>query len=183
MAFWGNFVGYQVVWFAIVIGAGQGQPWPGVGAAVAFVAWQSWGPQRALMLRLVAVALLVGAVIDGALSAGGLLAYASPWPSPPWPPVWILAIWAAFAVTLPRSLAFLQGRPWVAATFGAVGGPLAYLAAARLGSAVAFAMPRWPALLVLALAWAVAMPLLAGLARRFSGAALLPTPANGVPSR
>lgn len=183
MTFWGNLIGYQVVWFAIVIGAGQGWPWPGVVAALAFVTWQSWGAQRTLALRLVAASLASGLLIDGALAASGLLAYASPWPSPHGPPLWILAIWAAFAVTLPRSLAFLQGRPWLAAAFGAVGGPLAYLAAARLGSSVVFPTPSWPALAVLALAWAMAMPLLAGLAAHLFRAEKAPTLANGVLSR
>lgn len=183
MTFWGNLLGYQVVWFTIVIGAGHGQPWPGILTALAFVIWQARGAQRVLMLRLVAAALAAGLVIDGALAASGVLAYASPWPSPPWPPVWILAIWAAFAVTLPRSLAFLQGRPWLAAAFGAMGGPLAYLAASRLGSAVVLSTPSWSALAVLALAWAVAMPLLAGLASHLSRAATAPTLAPGVLSQ
>ena len=183
MSFWGSLIGYQVTWFAIVIGAGREQPWPGIVTALGFVIWQSWGAQRALMLRLVAVALLAGLVIDGALVRNGMLVYASPWPSPQWPPLWILAIWAAFAVTLPRSLAFLQGRPWLAAALGAVGGPLAYLAAAQVGSAVEFAMPQWPALVVLASAWAVAMPLLATYAMRSARAASLPALASGVPSQ
>lgn len=182
MTFWGNLVGYQVAWFAVVIGAGMGQPWPGVVAALAFVAWQSWGPQRALMMRLVGVAVAAGSIIDGALASSGSLVYASPWPSPQWPPPWILAIWAAFAVTLPRSLAFLQGRPWLATAFGAVGGPLAYLAAARMG-AVVFPIPPWWGLAALAVAWAVAMPLLANCATRFARMAPLPALASGVSSQ
>ena len=170
------------MWFAIVFGAGRGQPWPGAVAALVFVAWQSWGPQRELMLRLAGVAVVAGLIIDGTLALSGLLAYASPWPSPQWPPPWILAIWAAFAVTLPRSLAFLQGRPWLAMALGAVGGPLAYLAAARMG-AVAFAMPPWPALAALAVAWAVAMPLLAAHAMRSARIASLPALASGVASQ
>lgn len=174
MAFWGNLLGYQAVWFAIIIGAGHGQPWPGILTALAFVAWQAWGAQRALMLRLVLAAVALGVVIDGVLAGSGLLAYASPWPSSRGAPLWILAIWAAFAMTLPRSLAFLQGRPWLAAALGAIGGPLAYLGAARGWSAVSFSMPAWQPVAALAVAWASAMPLLASLARHWARAASRP---------
>jgi hypothetical protein len=66
--------------------------------------------------------------------------------------------------------------------FGAMGGPFAYLAAARMG-AVAFAMPPWPALAMLAVAWAVAMPLLAAHAMRSARIASLPALESGVPSQ
>ena len=42
-----------------------------------------------------------GALMDGGLAASGWLVYAASAPS--WPPLWILAIWAAFALTLNHS--------------------------------------------------------------------------------
>jgi len=74
----------------------------------------------------------------------------------------------SFAMTVPQSLAFLQSRPWLAAVFGAVGGPLAYLGAARGWNAVAFAAPIAVGVTVLALCWAIAMPLLSTLSARWS---------------
>ena len=53
----------------------------------------------------------------------------------------------------------------LAALLGAIGGPLAYLAAARLAGAVAFAAPAARGLAALALGWAVALALLAQVAR------------------
>lgn len=181
MRFWANLVGYQLVWFAAVIGAGRGLAWPGVLAALVFVALQ-WhaSPQRGGDARLVLVALLAGIVIDGALAASDLLAYAAAMPGIAWAPAWIVTLWAAFAMTLNHSLAFLQGRPWLAVVLGASGGPLAYWGAARGWQAVEFASPAWPGLLALALAWGLAMPLLAALALRWRGrdalrAAAVPT--------
>ena len=174
MAFWGNLIGYQAVWLAIVLGAGRGQPWPGIVVALVFVIWQSKGPHWNERLRLVASALVLGTVIDGGLLRSGLLQFASPWPIAGAPPLWIGAIWAAFAVTLPRSMALLQGRPWLGAALGAVGGPLAYLGAARAG-AVIWVAPPWQGLAALALTWALAMPLLAEIARR--GARIRTSPA------
>jgi hypothetical protein len=79
-------------------------------------------------------------------------------------------------MTMNHSMAWFAPRPWLAAAFAAVGGPLAYLGAARGFGAVAFPTPAWPALLWLALAWAAALPLLLRLA---AGPRVLRTVAPG----
>ena len=160
-----NAVGYQAVWFIAVLSAAAGLAWPGVAAAAVFVALQPSEPRgRRADAWLCGAALLAGLLLDGGLAGAGLLDYsaASTW-SPA--PLWILAIWVGFAATLERSLAFLQTRPLAAMLLGAIGGPLAYLAAARLG-AVAFAEPSTPAVLALSAGWAVLMPSLAWLSAR-----------------
>lgn len=169
MRFWGNLIGYQLVWFATVIGAGRGQWWPAVAAAAVFVAWQlSLSNQRLMELRLVAAAVAVGVLFDGGLAASGQLDYAADAISLPsgGAPVWILALWCAFALTLNQSLRWLQPRPWRSALFGGIGGPLAYLAA-RGFSAVSF-VGGWQTLLWLAIGWAVAIPLLMAMITRWS---------------
>lgn len=162
-----NALGYQAVWFIAVLSAAAGMWWPGVAAALVFVAVQPPSPRGARAgVQLAAAALLAGLVLDGALAASGLLHYAAAvaWcPAPPW----ILAVWIAFAATLERSLRFLQRRPFIAALLGGIGGPLAYLAAERLG-AVAFAAPRDVALGLLALGWVIVLPALAALSARGS---------------
>lgn len=171
MAFWLNAIGYQLVWFCAVIAAGKGAWWPALAAAAIFVTWQ-WhaSTQRAADLRLVLVALACGIAIDGALAASGWARYATPWPSPAFAPAWILAVWVSFAMTLTQSMRWLQPRLFWAWLLGAVGGPLAYLGAERGWSAVVFEAPRWRALVLLCVAWSLAMPLLACLARRWTRA-------------
>jgi hypothetical protein len=97
-------------------------------------------------------------------------------------------MWALLATTLNVSMRWLHGRPWSAAAFGALGGPLAYWAGARLG---AVEIPDVAAALTAqAIGWAVMMPALMALALRFhvSGAVARPplavipasrTPAGG----
>lgn len=168
---WINLVGYQLVWFIAVAGAGRERAWPGVIAMVVFAAWQLMvSRHRRLDLSLIATAFTVGVVLDGLLAASGLLRYAAAAPAlpPGGAPLWILALWISFALTITRSLAWLKGRTMVAAVLGAVGAPLAYLGAARGWDAVEFAQPAWQGLLCLAVGWAVAVPLLSGLSARWS---------------
>ncbi len=189
-SFWANLFGYQAVWFAAVIGAGGGHWWPGVVAAALFVAlhlglYPQSRQQRRADLKLMAVALACGLVLDGALSLSGLARYAAGAPALPigGAPLWILSMWAAFALTLRHSMAPLLQRGWAALALGAIGGPLAYLGAGRGWSAIAFAEPAWPALAILALGWGLAIPLLATLAARWSRTAGAdPVPVTGSPS-
>jgi hypothetical protein len=175
MTFWGNLIGYQIVWFSAVIGAGRGLWWSGVIAAAMFIllhlafARQSRAG-RAVDFKLLALAILIGALLDGTIATSGLARYAPNGMTLPsgGAPLWILSLWASFALTLRHSMTFLLGRPTVALVFGAIGGPLAYLGAARGWQAITFAEPRWMALLVLAIGWGIAVPLLTMLAYRWS---------------
>jgi hypothetical protein len=80
-------------------------------------------------------------------------------------PPWITALWIGFA-TLPRfSLAWLRGKPWLAALLGGVAGPLSYLAGVRLGAVAVGAHPLLT-FGVLAAEYALVTPLLLLLAPR-----------------
>lgn len=167
MSFWLSLIGYQAVWFAAVIGAGHGLAWPGVAgmlvyALVQLVCARHWRTDLSLM----AAALVFGFLLDGTLIRSGLASYAAAWPSAGVAPAWILALWMTFALTFSQSLRYLQRRLWLAALLGLVGGPLAYLGAARGWHVVNFAEPAWHGLLLLAIGWALATPALAWLARR-----------------
>jgi hypothetical protein len=184
MNFWANLIGYQIVWFCAVIGAGRGLWWPGVIAAAIFIPMHfAFAGQhrrgRATDFGLVLIALLIGAALDGVIATSELGRYAANAMALPigGAPLWILSLWASFALTLRHSMTFLLGRPILALAFGALGGPLAYLGASRGWQAIVFAEPRWMALLVLALGWGLAIPVLTMLARRWS----MPT-ADAVPT-
>ena len=180
MSFWLSLVGYQAVWFAAVIGAGHGMAWPGVASMLVYAVVQltcsrNWRTD----LTLMAAAVLFGFLLDGTLIRSGLASYAAGWPSVAVAPAWILALWVAFALTFSQSLHYLQRRLWLAALLGLVGGPLAYIGAARGWHVVNFADPTWRSLLVLAIGWALATPALAWLARRGgAGATLTLAPAT-----
>ncbi|MGV8944434.1 DUF2878 domain-containing protein [Thermomonas sp.] len=168
MHFWANVIGYQLVWFAIVISAARGQPLWGIAAAAAFITLQlRFSATRKADSRALLATFACGFLLDGALAATGWLHYASPLVSLP-APIWILALWLAFAMTLNHSMAFLQGKPVLAAALGGIGGPLAYLGAARGFDAVVFTSPAWHAIALLAIGWAIALATLAILTRRWA---------------
>ena len=178
MKFWGSLIGYQLVWYAAVIGASRGLAWPGVLGMLVFAASQlAVSPRPRAELLLMASAIAMGFLLDGGLIRTGFASYAAPWPSAALAPAWILALWASFSLTFTQSLAYLQQRLWLAVPLGGIGGPLAYLGAARGWHVLTFAQPLWHGLLWLGAGWALATPALAWLARRWSakpGAASLP---------
>lgn len=165
MSPWIVLAGYELAWLAAVAGAGRGLAWPGVLAVALFAAWRlATSRTRRVDLRLAATALALGFVLEALWTGTGLLRYAAPWPVAT-APAWLLALWVAFALTIVPLFRYLHARPWLAAALGAIGGPLAYLAAARGWHALALAAPAWHPLLALALGWAVAAPVLTSLAQ------------------
>ncbi len=171
MMLWANLIGYQVVWFLLVRGAAHGQPWLPMLAGAAFVVWQVVSASNAAVeCRLLILAVLLGVAVDGTLAFTGWLSYASPSPALPFhgAPLWILMLWACFATTINRSLKALHTRPLLAAVVGAVGAPMAYLAAARGWDAVRFAPSPYLALAWLAAGWACALTLLSHCALRWN---------------
>jgi hypothetical protein len=172
-----NAVAYQLVWFATVLGAGRGLWWAGPLAAFAFAALHLGvmvrdRGERRRDLALVAAAVACGLVIDGVLSGAGAVVFAASSPAlpPGGAPLWMLTLWAAFALTLRHSLRAVTARPvlaaLLAALLGAVGGPLAYLGAARATGAVTFPEPSGTTLAMLGGGWCLALGLLAMLASR-----------------
>jgi hypothetical protein len=167
---WANLVGFQLVWASAVGGAARGWWWAGPLALLAFAAWQlavSRTSRTDAQLLLVCAA--VGIAIDTLWVQLGWMRFEAAVPWSGLAPIWIIAMWMGFALTLNHSMAALKPYPWLGAMLGAVGGPLAYWAAGTAWGAVTIADPA--AYVGLAVAWAVLTPLLLRLAEQ-----LLPRP-------
>ena len=163
-----NFIAFQVGWFACVLGGANQLPWFGtllVSIIIAIHLSRASKPRAELFLILIAIA--IGSIWDSFLVWNGWLAYPSGTLVPDTAPHWILAMWGIFATTLNLSLRWLKGRWFIALVSGAIAGPLAYYAGARLWG-VGFS-EQTTALIALSLGWAVLMPLLVALSQRFDG--------------
>jgi hypothetical protein len=167
--FWINVIFYQATWLAAIAGAARGWWWAGPAMFAAFAAWQlAVSSLRVADLELMLCAAVVGFIVDSLCIRCGLFVYAAPVPSPDYAPVWIVALWMSFALTLNHSLAWLKSHLPLASVLGAVGAPLAYLAAARGWHALAIAADPTLAFGALALAWAILTPALFWLARHLT---------------
>ena len=162
-----NIVFFKVTWLACVLGGANGLAWIGPLFCLAFlIAQRSWlgGPRNEW--QLVAIIAAIGFFVDSSYVISGLVEFATPWPLEGAAPIWIVAMWANFALTLNHSMRWFQDHLIVAALAGAVAGPGAYLAGRLLGG-VEFLVPDNMMLTVLALAWGSAVPLTLMLAQRF----------------
>ncbi len=163
-----NFVVFQIGWFACVLGGAYQLPWIGTLLASVIILLhlsRASRPRDELFLILLAIA--IGSVWDSFLVWRGWLEYPSGTLIPETAPHWILAMWGIFATTLNLSLRWLKGRWLIALVSGAIAGPLAYYAGARLGGVVF--TDQTTALLALSLGWAILMPMLMALSQRLDG--------------
>lgn len=166
-----NFIAFQCAWFACILGAAYERPWTGVSAvaalAVVHVLFMVRSGGRSGETALLIGAAALGWIGDSLLVVAGVLMFAesvqiggpSPW--------WMVALWVNLAMTLRFSMGWMRGRMGVAAVFGAIGGPLAYFAGAKLG-AVTLGVHLFAGLGAVAVLWAASMPLLLVLERRTS---------------
>lgn len=129
----GNFFAYQLTWLAVIMTAARDVAW--AGAAIALIVAASHLALRpgSREIKLMGLCAGIGVLIDSTLAITGQVRFAAAWPDH-LAPYWMLCLWIAFATTLSHSLRWLMNRPIAAAAAGAVGGPLAYLAAGRLGA-------------------------------------------------
>lgn len=145
MKIFANVILYQLIWLLCVLGGNSGA----LAALVLLLVHLALSKKKGADLKMMGFVLFVGLVVDTTLRQVGLFLFTDPgWPIP----FWLMVIWLGLAITPHHSLAWMKNRLWAAALFGAVGGPLAYWAGARLG-AVSFGWPLLQALSLLSVVW------------------------------
>ena len=169
-----NITAFKLGWLSSVFGGAQQLPWLGplvVFLAVAIHLARAQRPRSELMLILSCG--LIGTVFDSALVAAGWVGFPSGMISESMAPYWIITMWMLFGTTINMSMRWMRGRPLLAAAFGLVGGPMAYFAGHKIGGIVF--VDQAAALAMLAVGWAVIMPLLMHLGERMDGVSPEPT--------
>lgn len=154
---WAILLAYQGAWFACVLGGARGLATPGLLAAAATFGLACAGARHRTRLALFGVVTAAaGAATDAGVAALGWISF--PTPAADWLglPLWMLALWLAFAPCLPLLAGALAARPAAAAALGAAGGPLAYWAASRFDAVVVAAPAGW---VMIAAEYALIVPL------------------------
>ena len=168
-----NFAAFQIGWLSSVIGGAQQMPWLGPLAALVALGIHFRAARRPLEeFMLVLSCALIGAAFDSFLVVSGWVSYYSGQFSSVLAPYWIITMWMLFATTLNVSMRWLRGKPLLASLFGAIGGPLAYIAGQKLGG-IELVNPL-AAIIALGVGWAVMMPVLLRLSETFDGMAANP---------
>ncbi|PPC85847.1 MAG: hypothetical protein CTY37_07345 [Methylotenera sp.] len=168
-----NFVLFQIGWFACVIGAAKQMPWLGVAVVIAIIIWHlTQAKQAKKELQLLFITLVIGGTFDQIMLNHELISYQAHGWSNSIVPVWILALWAEFVTVLNVSLRWMKElktpvRWLVSVLFGAIGGPLAYIGAEKLGAVTLNNLPI--SYIALGVGWAMLTPLLLKLSEKLDG--------------
>lgn len=160
-------IGLNIGWFACVLGAAWEIHWLSIVIVLLLVIIHLFviGKKRLLpAIFLGLVSLATGFVLDTVLIA--IETYEpNRWLMPaPITTIWLLMLWVNFSLALNESLKWFQKHLFVAAITGSIFGPLAYFAASRLG-AVQIMSPVSKSLLMVAVVWFIAMPLMSLVAK------------------
>ncbi|MGE8495869.1 MAG: DUF2878 domain-containing protein [Pseudomonas sp.] len=151
---------FQLGWFACVLGGNS--LWllvVGVALAVHLLWTSSWQAEGKLLLSV----FLFGSAVDSFLMHLGVFDFGEPGTLIP---LWLALLWLLLGTTLNHCLAWSAQPWWRASLLGAVGGPMAYYAGAQLGGVV-LPLGTVPTLGLLAVIWAIVLPVLHGFARLY----------------
>jgi len=101
---------------------------------------------------------VLGWALDSILSFSGLLNFAN---GQQVLPIWLLSVWAMFAVTIFLSLKFLNRHLLLAAGLGLIGAGLSYFGGDKIRDDIAIGLPEWPVwqgALIIGVIWSVFLP-------------------------
>ena len=154
-----NFVGFEACWFGLVLTTPDGHLWLAISAGAAwFFVHLFLSPQPAREGALILIGAAIGTAWDAASLTSGLIAHDH---SHAFTLVFLarfLVLWILFGTTIRIFFAWFRDRLPIAAAVGALGGPAAYWFGIRMGM-LSLPSGPFPALLVVALQYALLLPL------------------------
>ena len=134
-----NFILFQVIWFACVMGAGYGYPLLGPAVAIICIGIQffiSTEIKKSLFILLLIG--ILGSIGDSVLFYFDVFSFPEHATNPQniaWTyPIWMTALWLGFASTYNISMKWLQNKYALQVIFGFIGGPASYYAGTKLGA-------------------------------------------------
>jgi len=155
---WTDLVLFKVSWILLVVYQSAAIMPALLIIFVKLFSWQNLSHYLALVLTTV----LAGVAMDLMLAGAGVFVFSEPF----FPP-WLIILWMSFALTLPRGFGFiLKLHVSLQALTGFIAGGVGYFAGYMLG-AVELGIAPIPALLLIAVLWALFVPTLIWLDTNF----------------
>lgn len=164
-----NFLLFQIGWFACVLGGAYQLPLLGSAIAVFIIALHLWLASDAMAeLKLLLISLIIGLLFESLMVTLKLAHYDNGILLAGMAPHWMILMWPLFATTLNVSMSWMKNlTPLLISLLGAVLAPFAYFAGAGMQAVVFDDMLL--SLSMIALGWALLLPLLVLSANRFNG--------------
>lgn len=147
-----NFIGFELVWFALVT-QGDQAAWLGLAFAAIHLAYFRKSKTEAKFVVAIAV---FGIILDSILTITGIFQFNQSY-AQNIAPLWLISLWFAFACTINHSLSFMRSSQIVQVIFAAIFAPFSYFVGYKF-DAVSFGLPLPAVLLVLAVLWAAFLP-------------------------
>lgn len=157
-----NLIMFQIGWFACVLTAANELAWWGIMTVAVLASLHVfYTANRRHEVLLLMCAGLLGFIWESSLASISVISYPGQ-ASHLVAPVWMVALWINFAMTLNFSLAWFKQHLILTSLAGFVFAPLAYYAGERLG-AMTF-HNDWIALSIIGIGWSILFPFLSWLA-------------------
>ncbi len=151
-----NIALFIVGWLACVLLPGN---WPFIGTLTLLIIHFRWIGCWDKEREIVFITLLVGSIIDSLASNFGLLGFSELAAPSRILPSWLACIWLLLGTTIRHGLAWGSSKPFLTAILG-VGLATAHYSLINLWSNVRLEQPEFMTLIILAIAWMFALPLL-----------------------
>jgi len=153
-----NTVLFYAGWILSLKEAAEGNPFYGLLVVLLIIGYHLYrSTHRKADSFLLIMVILVGPLSDAIYSEVGLLHYNSDHQSIPWlPPIWIFFLWGLFGANV-HLFSWMKKHWLLTVSFGAIGAPLSYLSAIRLGGADLLLPLPW-IFLIVGGTWAVLLP-------------------------
>ena len=158
---WLNLIWFNIIWFVAIYFTKQGQCF----LVISLLCHFYFTPTRRHDLWVMLSVTFLGASSDALLTHFNVMFFAENVLLP----LWLLILWAHFALALNHGLSWLQYFPlYLQAIFGGIFGPLSYYAGYKMG-AVIFPMALPKTLVFMAMSWFFLLPIYLLATRYFRG--------------
>lgn len=154
-----DLVGFKICWVLCAFCSTWNQPYLGPFATLIFLMIHLYLVNfKSRDIKVILIAITCGFFLDSSFSLSGLIRYEGGFLSSyQLSPLWILSMWAGFSLSMMYTLEVIKNNYTISALLGFVGGPLSYSAGVGIGSIEIHTITSY---ILLALAWAVVVPLL-----------------------